>query len=120
LRSISQLIINQTASPGEIVRAFGVPWVTVKRCVKRYRERGPGVFYQPAARKQGTRLTPERLVEAQAWLDQGLGVPAISERTGVMKSTLHKALDDGRLKAPSKKKPSRPAETVRRRPPSSP
>lgn len=102
----TQLIVNGTASQGEIVRAFGVPLVTVKRCVKRYREQGPGAFYQPAKRKTGTQLTPERLVQVQALLDQGLGVPAISAHTGVMKSTLHKALDDGRLRAPVKKKPA--------------
>ena len=40
-------------------------------------------------------------------LDEGQGVPAISKQTGVMKSTLHKAIDDGRLKAPAKKKDRR-------------
>jgi transposase len=100
----TQLIVNGTASQGEIVRAFGVPLVTVKRCVKRYREQGPKAFYQPAARKTGSQLTPERLVQVQALLDEGLGVPAISAQTGVMKSTLHKAIDDGRLKALVKKK----------------
>ena len=103
----TQLIINGTASQGEIVRAFGVPLVTVKRCVKRYRQQGPKGFYKPAAPKTGSRLTPERLVEVQAMLDEGQGVPAISKQTGVMKSTLHKAIDDGRLKAPAKKKDRR-------------
>ena len=101
----TQLIINGTASQGEIVRAFGVPLVTVKRCVKRYRQRGPSAFYQPAARKTGSQLTPERLQEVQALLDQGWRVPAISEQTGVLRSTLHKAIDDGRRKLPLKKKP---------------
>ena len=101
----TQLMINGTASQGEIVRAFGVPLVTVKRCVKRYRQRGSGAFYQPAPRKTGSQLTPERLREVQALLDQGVGVPAISEQTGVLRTTLHKALDDGRLQAPVKKKP---------------
>ena len=100
----TQLIINGTATQGEIMRAFGVPLVTVKRCVKRYRQQGPSAFYQPAKRKRGTQLTPERLIQVQALLDQGLGVPAISEQTGVLRSTLHKALDDGRLKALVKKK----------------
>jgi len=100
----TQLIINGTASHGEIVRAFGVPLVTVKRCVKRYRERGPKAFYQPPTRKTGSRLTPERLVEVQALLDQGRSVSLISQQTGVKQTTLHKAIKDGRLKAPAKKK----------------
>ena len=100
----SQLIINGTATQGQIVRAFGVPLVTVKRAVKRYRQAGPEAFYKPAARKRGSTLTPERLVQALGMLDQGLGVPAISQQLGVLKTTLHKAIDDGRLKVPVKKR----------------
>jgi transposase len=114
----TQLILNGTASHGEMVRAFGVPLVTVKRCVKRYRQGGAKAFYQPAKRKTGTQLTPERLAEVQTLLDQGWGVPALSAHTGVLKTTLHKALDDGRLKAPVKKKPrANPRTEVRPRSP---
>jgi hypothetical protein len=52
----TQLIINGTASQGDIVRAFGVPITTVKRCCKRYRERGAAAFYQPAQRREGRRF----------------------------------------------------------------
>jgi len=100
----SQLIVNGTASQRQIVEAFGVPLVTVKRCVKRLRERGAGVFFKAAQRKEGSKLTPERLVQAQQWLDQGRSVPVISQELGVLKTTLHKAIDDGRLKQRIKKK----------------
>ena len=100
----SQLIINGTASQGQIVEAFGVPLVTVKRCVKRLREKGAGAFFKAPERKAGSKLTPERLVQAQARLDEGWSVPAISQELGVLKSTLHKAIDDGRLKQRIKKK----------------
>ena len=36
----SQMIVNGTVKPKEIVGAFGVPMVTVKRYVKVFRERG--------------------------------------------------------------------------------
>jgi len=100
----SQLIVNGTASQRQIVEAFGVPLVTVKRCVKRLREKGAGVFFKAAERKAGWKLTPERLVQAQQRLDQGWNVPAISQELGVLKSTLHKAIDDGRLRQGLKKK----------------
>jgi len=100
----SQLIVNGTASQRQIVAAFGVPPVTVKRCVKRLRERGPAAFFKPAERRRGSKLTPERLAQAQGLLDQGRGVPAVSQELGVLKSTLHKAIDDGRLKPRAKKK----------------
>jgi transposase len=100
----SQLIVNGTASQGQIVEAFGVPLVTVKRCVKRLREKGAGAFFKAAERKAGSKLTPERLVQAQARLDEGRSVPSISQEMGVLKSTLHKAIDDGRLQQRFKKK----------------
>ena len=100
----SQLILNGTASQSQIVQAFGVPLVTVKRCCKRLRERGTGAFFKPAARKEGSKLTPARLLQAQELLDQGWGVPQISRQLEVLKTTLHKALDDGRLKPRAKKK----------------
>jgi transposase len=100
----SQLIVNGTATQGQIVEAFGVPLVTVKRCVKRLREKGAGAFFKAAERKAGSKLTPERLVQAQARLDEGRSVPSISQELGVLKSTLHKAIDDGRLKQGIKKK----------------
>ena len=99
----TQLIVNGTASQGEIVKAFGVPLTTVKRCCRLYRERGASAFFKPAARRQGHRLTAEKLAEAQALLDEGKSVPVISAQLGLLASTLHKAIDDGRLKQFKKK-----------------
>jgi len=99
----TQLIVNGTASQGEIVKAFGVPLTTVKRCCRLYRERGARAFFKSAARRRGHRLTPEKLAAAQALLDEGKGVPAISVQLGILASTLHKAIDDGRLKQFKKK-----------------
>jgi transposase len=103
----TQLIINGTASQGEIVRAFGVPITTVKRCCQRYRAQGAAAFFRPAERRRGHRLTQEVLAQAQALLDERHSVPEISRRLNILPSTLHKAIDDGRLKQFKKK--SRPA-----------
>lgn len=104
----TQLIVNGTASQGQIVKAFGVPLTTVKRCMRRYREHGAEVFFKPPARRQGRRWTPERLKEAQSLLDQGKTVPQISALMGILASTLHKAIDDGRLRQLKKKTHPRP------------
>lgn len=93
----SRLIANGTATQGQIVKAFGVSLTTVKRAVKSLRERGAAGFFVPPAKRQGSRLTPERLEEAQRRLDNGEGVSAISTALGILKTTLHKAIDDGRL-----------------------
>jgi transposase len=100
----SQLIANGTVSQQQIVKAFGVPLVTVKRCCKRLREQGTGAFFKPAVRKEGSKLTLQRLGQAQGLLEEGRSVPEISQQLGVLKSTLHKAIDDGRLKGGFKKK----------------
>jgi hypothetical protein len=101
----TQLIVNGTATQGQIVQAFGVPLTTVKRGCRAYRERGAAAFFKPAARRRGSRLTPERLAEAQRLLDQGQRVPEISVALGILPSTLHKALKDGRLRGVKKKRP---------------
>lgn len=101
----TQLIVNGTATQGDIVRAFGVPLTTVKRGCRAYRERGAAAFFKPPVRRQGSRLTPERLAEAQRLLDQGHGVPTISAALGILPNTLHKALQDGRLRSVKKKAP---------------
>jgi transposase len=100
----TQLIVNGTASQGQIVRAFGVPLTSVKRCCRIYRERGAAGFFKPPVRREGSRLTPERLAEAQRMLDQGMRVPPISAALGILPSTLHKALADGRLRGAKKKR----------------
>jgi transposase len=100
----TQLIVNGTATQGQIVRAFGVPLTTVKRSCRLYRERGAAGFFKPPARREGSRLTPERLAEAQRMLDEGARVPQISAVLDVLPSTLHKALADGRLRGTKKKR----------------
>jgi len=94
----TQLIVNGTASQGDIVKAFGVPITTVKRCCKRYRQRGPAAFFHPPPRREGPRLTVALLAQAQGLLDAGARVPEISQQLHILTSTLHKAMDDGRLK----------------------
>jgi len=100
----TQLIVNGSASQAEIVEAFGVPAITVKRYVKKYRLGGCKAIYEPPQRREGSKLTPERLAQAQALLDQEWSVSAISQELDVLPSTLHKAIDCGRLKKIDKKK----------------
>jgi transposase len=102
----SQLIVNGTATQGQIEKAFGVPLTTIKRAVKKYRTGGIKAFFSTPAKRRGHRLTPERLSEAQALLDEGRSVPGIATQLGVLATTLHKAIDCGRLRASKKKKSS--------------
>ena len=65
--------------------------------------------FAPVARREGSRLTAERLVEVQRLLDQGQAVPQISAALNILPSTLHKAIHHGRLK----KKRSQPLAAQR-------
>jgi transposase len=102
----TQLVINGTATQNEIAQAFGVSLTTIKRYLKKYRQGGSHALFVPPPRREGTKLNAERLAQAQQLLDQGLGVPALSEQLGVLATTLHKALKSGRLQP--KKKASLP------------
>jgi len=99
----SQMIVNGTVKPKEIVGAFGVPMVTVKRYVKVLRERGAEGFYvAPARHSSASVLKGEVLKRAQQLLDQGGSVPDIAQDLKVLANTLHKAIRAGRLR-PQKK-----------------
>lgn len=99
----TQLITNGVASYGQIAKAFGVPARTLKRYSQRYRERGMEAFFKGREKRHGHRLTAERLAQAQSLLDQGVSVPQISQQMGVLATTLHKAIDQGRLRVTKKK-----------------
>jgi transposase len=99
----TQLIVNGTATQGEIAEAFGVSLTTIKRYVKKFRQGGAPAMFGPPARRSGSKLDAEVLVQAQQLLDEGLGVPEISRRLGVLATTLHKAIKSGRLQVRKKK-----------------
>lgn len=108
----TQLVINGAASQAEIIRAFALPPVTVKRCVKLFRTQGAAAFFLPAKRREGSRLSAEVLPKAQALLDAACPIAEISAQLGVLPTTLHKAIDAGRLRRPApgaEKKTRRPA-----------
>ena len=95
---MSTLIENGTVSQGQVSRAFGVPRITIKRACKTLRTLGPSGFFAPKPPATGHRLTPERIAQAQALLDQGCAVPAIGKTLGVFSNALNKAISAGRFK----------------------
>jgi hypothetical protein len=101
----SQMIVNGTVKPKEIVRTFGVPMITVKRYMKLYRDAGAQGFY--AAKPQHSSasvLKGEVREQAQRLLDEGSSVPEVAETLQVLPNTLHKAIRAGRLRAALKKR----------------
>jgi DNA invertase Pin-like site-specific DNA recombinase len=99
----SQLIANGTVRQRDIVQAFGVPLATVKRYMKVHRKDGAEGFFRQPRRRSANVLTPEVKQRAQALLDEGKSVPEVSREIGVAGTTLHKAIQGGRLHAFKKK-----------------
>lgn len=95
----SQLIANGQATQTQIQEAFGVPLVSIKRSCKKYREKGAKGFFEPPPRRGAPRLTEEKLAQARVWIEQGCDLKQLSEKIGVNKDTLRKAIQAHRLPA---------------------
>ena len=100
----SQLIVQGSATQGQIEKAFGVPLVAIKRATKLYRERGAVGFFVPKARREGSKLNTATLEQARALLVQGQPLVVVSQCTGVLTDTLRKAIEVGRLPPVKKRK----------------
>ncbi len=100
----SQLILNGHCKNCEIVKAFGVSEISVKRNLKKLREDGIDGFYKPRnTRKGGTVLTSEVLSEAQCLLNEGHSRSETAEKLSLKVNTLSKAIHAGKLLEPLKK-----------------
>src|SRR5947209_9159023 len=100
----SQMIVNGTVKPKEIVQAFGVPMITVKRYVKVFRERGAQGFYVAKPRhSSASALKGEVLERAQQLLEEGRRVPEVARELEILANTLHKAIRAGRLSQQKKR-----------------
>lgn len=109
---VSQLYVNGTVRQASLVRAFGIQPLALKRWVKRYRAGGARAFFQ--SRQRGSRprvLTPEVREQAQRRLDQGQNLSEIAAALAVSYDVLRKAIADGRLHMPIKKKTPTPRPT---------
>ena len=107
----SQFCVNGNAKQSEIAGAFGVSLISVKRAVKRYREKGPEGFYAPRGRRGPAVLTAPVLASAQAFLDEGQSVAEVAQELGLKRDTLAKAVAAGRLHKRVKKSPLQAVST---------
>jgi hypothetical protein len=102
----SQMVVNGTVSPKDLVRAFGVPMISVKRSVKVFRERGAeGFFAEKPRHSSASVLKGEVLQRAQQLLDAGKSIPDVGRELSVLLTTLHKAVHAGRLREQKKTVP---------------
>lgn len=94
----SQLIVNGHCKNIEIVKAFGVSEISVKRNVKKLRTEGIEGFYKPLkTRKGGTIMTSDVIIEAQQMLDEGESRSDVALKLSLKINTLSKAVQSGKL-----------------------
>ena len=100
----AQFCVSGHTKQMDIVRAFGVTPISVKRAVKLYREEGPNGFFKERNRRGAAVLTDAVLEEAQRLLDAGLDLGEVSQQLEIKHNTLYKATRAGKLHSSSKKR----------------
>ena len=100
----AQFCDNGHCKQMDIVRAFGVTKVSVKRAVKKFREEGTQSFFQPRKSRGASVLTPAVLQQAQILFDQEKSISDVALELGIKKNTLSKAVTNKNLHVISKKK----------------
>jgi biotin operon repressor len=80
----------------DIVRAFGVSQISVKRAVKRFREEGVQGFYAEKRRRGAAVLTEDIMLQAQRLLNEGEEPCDVADQLGIKRNTFGKAIRAGR------------------------
>lgn len=98
----SQLVINGSVKEIEISRAFGVPYITVKRSVKRLKEEGAVGFFKKRKGRTAHILTEEIMEKAQNLLNKENKPAEVARKLDLKANTIRKAIQSGRLKKKKK------------------
>jgi hypothetical protein len=100
----SQFCEGGYAKQSDIIRAFGVTSISVKRAVKLYRERGTKGFYAPRATRGSAVLTASVVAEIESLLFEGASLGGVAEKLELKLNTLQKAVSAGRIRPAAQKK----------------
>lgn len=96
----AQLVCHGRCKQVDLVNAFGVTAVSVKRAVKQYREQGSQSFYQPRRGRGSTVMTESIIQQARVLLNQGCSRKETAHQLNVKLDTLRKAIEHGKLSEP--------------------
>ena len=99
----SQFCVTGHVKQSEIIRAFGVTSISVKRSVKIYREKGPKGFYAPRVTRGPAVLVEDVVSEIEGRLAGGATPAEVAKTLGMKLNTIQKAMREGRIRAPVKK-----------------
>jgi hypothetical protein len=99
----SQFCATGHVKQSDIIRAFGVTSISVKRSVKIYREKGPKGFYTPRVTRGPAVLVADVVSEIEGHLAGGATPAEVAKTLGLRLNTIQKAMREGRIRAPVKK-----------------
>ena len=99
----SQFCVNGRTKQSDIIRAFGVTSISVKRSVKIYREKGPKGFYAPRVTRGAAVLVKSVVSEAEELFAEGASEAEVAEKLQLKRNTLQKAIRAGRVRRFGKK-----------------
>src|SRR5271154_2775129 len=99
----SQFCESGYAKQSDIIRAFGVTSISVKRAVKLYRERGTKGFYARRVSRGSAVLTASVMAEIESLLVEGVSLGEVAQKLGLKLNTLQKAVSAGRIRPAAKK-----------------
>src|SRR5580693_4648532 len=100
----SQFCESGYAKQSDIIRAFGVTSISVKRSVKLYRQKGTKGFYAPRVTRGAAVLVDGVVGEIEARLAGGDSEAEVAKKLDLKLNTLQKAIRDGRVRTPAKKR----------------
>jgi len=100
----AQFYTNGYVKQMDIVRAFGVTPISVKRAVKLYQEEGVQGFYAERKTRGAAVLTDDVLLNAQQYLNEGQEPCDVADQLSIKRDTFSKAIRAGRLHNTKKKK----------------
>jgi len=102
----AQFCVNGNAKQMDIVRAFGVTKISVKRAVSLYRRKGARGFFEPRRTRGASVLTQDVLHKAQELLSSNTPAEAIAKQLDINYDTFRKAIYQGRLHKPANPSPT--------------
>ncbi len=99
------LIVNHACSGTRLEKVFGVPRINFYRYAKSLREKGTESFFKTKDRRgQCYKMTPDRIKQAQEYLDLGYSQLKTAKNINVNETTIRYHLKKGTLKKKNLKK----------------
>ncbi len=93
----ASLVVNGSCRQVDIVKAFGVPPISVKRAVKKFRKGDVAAFFERRLKRKPRVLKPKVIEQAQGLLSEGVPRKDVAEKLGIKADTLYRAIRAGRL-----------------------